>query len=356
MNRYNYDYTHVFTQEGLMIMPDKPRKVTRADVAKHAGVSETIVSYVVNNNRYVDSNKRERVEAAIRELNYRPNMVARMMKGKQSRHLAFIADNIANEHFNLLVAEMEKAAYDKGYMISLCKNRNTGEFVAEIISRQYDGIIINSLSFPEEYIEKFIDMNIPVILFHNRDFSPSLSRAAQIDTGLYQGARDCVSLLAAGGRKHILYLDRFSMNHHYSTMQDLRFRGFMEQMEECGLKVDSRSILSGCRNEEEVSDQLRKMLEAHPEIDAVMGRNDQLACIAIHVLHEMERKIPGDVAVIGFDNSNLSKYMMPTLTTVEIDRKVIGHAVVETLSQMIEGRPAPGIQVFPAKLVVRQSS
>lgn len=337
-------------------MADMPRKVTRADVAKHAGVSETIVSYVVNNNRYVDSKKRERVEAAIKELNYRPNMIARVLKGKQSRHLAFIADNIANEHFNHLVAEMEMAAYDKGYMISLCKNRNTRQFVSEIISRQYDGIIVNSLSFPEEYIEEFISMNIPVILFHNRDFAPSLVRAAQIDTGLYQGARECVSYLAGKGRKHIIYLDRFSRNHHFSTMQDLRLRGFVEQMEACGLELTKKSIVSGCRSEEEVGEKLKAVLRSDPGVDAIMGRNDQLACIAIHALHEMKLKVPEDIAVIGFDNSNLSKYIMPTLTTVEIDRKEIGQAVVETISQMIEGKAVLPMQVFPAKLIIRCSS
>lgn len=337
-------------------MAEPTKKVTRADVARHAGVSETIVSYVVNNNRYVDQKKRERVEAAIKELHYRPNMIARVLKGKQSLNLAFIADNIANEHFNLLVAEMEKAAYNKGYMISLCKNRNTKEFVSEIISRQYDGIIINSLSFPEEYIEEFIAMNIPVILFHNRDFSPSLGRAAQIDTGLYQGARDCVAHLAARGRKHILYLDRFSANHHFSNLQDLRYRGYVEQLQACGLAAEDGYFISGCRNEQEVSDKLRAVLAAHPEVDGIMGRNDTLACIAIHTLHEMKLSVPEDIAVIGFDNSNLSKYIMPTLTTVEIDRISIGQAVVDTLSQMIEGKDVLPVQTFPARLVIRKSS
>ena len=124
-------------------MSNQRKRVTRADVAKLAEVSETIVSYVVNNNRYVDKEKKKRVLAAIKELNYLPNYAARTLQGKKSNHIVFIADRIENEHFSGLVREIEKHAYKHGYMISLCANRNTDDFVQQIISRQYDGVIIS---------------------------------------------------------------------------------------------------------------------------------------------------------------------------------------------------------------------
>ena len=92
-------------------------RVTRADVAKAAGVSETIVSYVVNNNRYVAKEKRQRVEDAIAALHYRPNNVARALKGKRSNQLLFIADQITNEYFSRIVSEMDKYAYEAGFLI-----------------------------------------------------------------------------------------------------------------------------------------------------------------------------------------------------------------------------------------------
>jgi len=147
------------------------RQVTRKDVAQLAGVSETVVSYVINNNRYVDKEKRRRVEEAIRELNYRPNTIARALKGKNTNHIVFIADQIITEHFSLLVSELDKHAYDLGYMVSLCSNRNSQKFINDIISRRYDGIIISSISFPNEYIQQLIDARIPVVLLANRDYS-----------------------------------------------------------------------------------------------------------------------------------------------------------------------------------------
>ena len=131
-------------------MGNKKERVTRADVAALAGVSETIVSYVINNNRYVAKDKRERVEEAVRVLNYRPNNVARALKGKPSNQILFIADHITNEYFANIVNEMDQYAYDAGYLISLCGNRNTKEFASQVISRQYDGIIITSGGFSPE--------------------------------------------------------------------------------------------------------------------------------------------------------------------------------------------------------------
>ena len=146
-------------------MGEKKERVTRADVAELAGVSETIVSYVMNNNRYVAKDKRERVEEAVRLLNYRPNNVARALKGKPSNQILFIADHITNEYFASIVNEMDQYAYDAGYLISLCGNRNTQEFVSQVISCQYDGIIISSGSFQADYVEQLTKAGIPVVVF-----------------------------------------------------------------------------------------------------------------------------------------------------------------------------------------------
>lgn len=336
-------------------MDSSMKRVTRADVARFAGVSETIVSYVVNNNRYVDKAKRALVEAAIRELDYRPNRTARMLKGKKSHHIVFIADQIVNEHFSLLISEMERYAYGFGYMISVCANRDSAQFVSEVVSRQYDGIVISSISFPEGYIRQFIDARIPVVLLVNRDYS-AVDGAGKINTGLYDGARECVRHLAGRDRRNILYLDRFSKRGHFSTMDDMRLRGFMEQARACGQLLAGYGVLTGCRDENEVAEKLRQRMEAEPGIDAIFGRNDVLACIAIRTMQEIGISVPKDIAVIGFDNSSLSKYTNPTLTTMEMPRAQIGRAAVEMLMQMIGHNAVPEPVSFSTRLVVRQST
>lgn len=333
----------------------KREPVTRKMVAEEAGVSVTVVSYVLNNNRYVDTEKRRRVEEAVRKLHYRPDNIARALKGKRTNHIVFIADQIVSEHFSLLVSEMDKRAYDLGYMISLCANRNTQQFVNEIISRRYDGIIISSISFPQEYIQQLIDANIPVVLLVNRAYD-SIHGACKINNGLYKGAKENVRYLIAKGRRHILYIDRFSAHGNFSNVNDLRYRGFIEEMRESGLCADPiQRVITNCTSPQEVSQRVRDYLTAHP-VDAIFGRNDRLACIAMQTAQQMGYRIPEDIAVVGFDNSTLGQYTTPPITSMDIPREEIAKTAIEMLQQMIRCHEVPDPVVFTTKLIERGST
>lgn len=325
--------------------------VTRKDVAQRAGVSETIVSYVLNNNRYVDKNKRERVLQAVKELNYHPNSIARALKGKKTNHIVFIADNISTEHFSQLIAVMDHYAYDKGYLISLISNRNNDDFVEQIISRQCDGIIVSSMSIPESYIRRFIDVSIPVVVLQNRDYQ-DLSGAAIIQTGLYGGARDGVSYLAEQGRKHIIYVDRFSGRGHFSDRSDYRLHGYFDEMEARGLPIH---VITGCIDPAQTAHAVAEYCRSHP-VDAILSRSDKVACIAMQAVMDIGLRVPQDIAVVGFDNSSLSQYMRPTMTSIEIQRDPIGKAAVDMLDQMLNGGEVPAPQEFHTRLIRRESA
>lgn len=337
-------------------MTNSGKRVTRADVAKYANVSETVVSYVMNNNRYVIEDKRKRVEEAIRVLQYRPNNVARALKGKQSNQIIFIADQITNEYFSRIVSEMDKFAYEKGYLISLCANRNTPEFVSQVISRQYDGIIVSSTSFPEEYVQQFVEANIPLVLFMNRQYNNIPKNVGIIDAGLYSGARDCVKYLISKGRKHILYIDRISSKGSKSTMDDLRLRGFVEQMKESNLEFAEEYIIAGSCTEEQVENEIINRIKNGLKVDAIFGRNDMLACVAMSAIKKMNLKVPQDIAVIGFDNSLLSRFSDPKLTTMEMQREEISRAAIEMLQRMIEGKEGALNAAFKTNLIRREST
>lgn len=334
-------------------MTKQYRQVTRKDVARLAGVSETVVSYVLNNNRYVDKEKRRRVEEAIRELDYRPNTIARALKGKSTNHIVFIADNIATEHFSLLISELDQCAYDLGYMVSLCSNRNSQKFVSDIISRRYDGIIISSISFPNEYIQQLIDARIPVVLLAGRDYS-GVRGAGLIHNGLYEGARAAVRYLVRKGRRDILYIDRYSSGGYFSDLGDLRYRGFCEEMEAQGLDPRER-IVTGCADPYELALAVEGYLGGN-RVDAIFGRNDRVACIAMQAAQELGRRVPEDIAVVGFDNSTMSRYTTPPITSVEIGREGIAKSAVEMLRQMIERQEVPQPVTYPTLLIERAST
>ncbi len=335
-----------------MHTPNKP--VTRKDVAERAGVSVTIVSYVLNDNRYVEQKKRERVLAAVKELNYRPNTVARALKGKKSNHILFIADNISNEHFANIVEEMDNLTYGKGYLISLLADRNDASFVAQVNSRQVDGIVISSTTLDHEYVNQLVESGVPVVLLMNREY-PAFSReVGRVYTGLAEGVQLCVQLLQKKGRKNIVYLDRVSAKGHFSDENDLRYHGFCRQMAESGTPVTAQNTLSGYSSEAELTAALQAKLLGGEVIDGIVARNDNLACVALKAVQNIGLHVPDDISVVGFDNSRLGGYIEPSLTSVALNRKAIAVAIVTMLEQMIAGEAPTAAQLHPS-LILRGS-
>ena len=295
------------------------------------------------------------MEDDIKKLHYKPNSIARALKGKKLNHIVFIADQIVTEHFSLLVSELDKHAYDLGYMISLCSNRNTQQFIDSIISRQYDGVIISSISFDKEYIKQLIAADIPVVLLVNRDYD-DIEGAAKIENGLYEGARENVRYLQRKGCKNIIYVDRFSQRKHFSDMSDMRYRGFYEEMKQSGLSEHpEKNFITGCHNEEEVKEKVAEYLKTN-KVDAIFGRNDKVACIAMQSAKKMGYKIPEDIKVIGFDNSSLGQYCEPPISSMEIQREQIAKTAIEMLRQMIEEHIIPEKVMYRTKLIERKST
>ena len=336
-------------------MGDTRERVTRADVAKMAGVSETIVSYVINNNRYVAKEKRQRVEEAVRLLNYRPNNVARTLKGKRSNQIIFIADHITNEYFSSIVSEMDKYAYDSGYLISLCSNRNTPEFISQVISRQFDGIIVSSASFPTEYVEQFSQAGIPVVVFRRWRHQKALDHVAYLGTGLYTGAREAVKHLIDRGCRNVVYVDRISAKGHISPPDDMRFSGFVDEMEANGFTVGPDNIICGCRSQEDLAEEVKRRFRTGSRVDGIFGRNDMLACIAMTAAGQIGIQVPGQLKVIGFDDSSISRLITPGLSTIQMRKERIAQAAIDMLTQMIAGRQ-PENRDFETVLIERDST
>lgn len=328
---------------------------TRKDVAQLAGVSETIVSYVLNNNRYVAKDKRERVLEAVRQLQYRPNNIARALKGKRTNHILFICDNISNEYFGRLVEEMDRISYEKGFLISLLRGRNDDQFVSQVISRVFDGIVISSTSFEERHVVEIINSGVPVVLLMNREYDSVGDRASKIYTGLQNGVRDCVTLLAGQGRKHIVYIDRVSQNHRYSTLDDWRYNGFITQMQECGFKVTKDNVVVGYESEEQLYEGFRLRLQNGLKVDGIVGRNDSLACTAMTAAMSVGLRVPEDVAVIGFDNSRLCSYISPRLSSVELNKPAIATEILNAFEHMLAGQ-GPVEKRLQAQLIEREST
>lgn len=328
---------------------------TRKDVAQLAGVSETIVSYVINDNRYVSEDKRRRVQAAVAQLNYRPNSIARALKGKGNSHILFIADNIANEYFGRLVREIDAVAYDKGYLVSLMGVRNNHEFISRILSRQVDAVIISSASLEDRYIQELIDAGLPVVLLMTRDYATITGNVARIYTGIESGIMAAVRCLVDSGCRHLVHVDRVSASGHFSNRQDLRYRGFCNQMESLGLPLSADSFISHCATYEELHDAVMARIRSGMPVDGFVCRNDHLACTVLSAVQACGKRVPEDITVVGFDNSSMSTAVQPPLTTLELERTQIAAAALELIDGMIHGQ-TPGECHFVSRLIPRATT
>lgn len=334
-------------------MSSRFKCATRADVAARAGVSVTVVSYVMNNNRYVDQDKRERVLKAARELNYTPSNIALALRGKNSGQILFIVDSPANERLGHLMRGMDQYAYEKGSVVTLCATRNDPEFVRQVIRRRFDGIIISSLQLDEQYIREFIQAGIPVVLLLTHEYV-SVEGAAKIGTGLNRGAQSAVRFLYEKGCRNFVYIDRFSTRNHFSNMDDCRLSGFVTACKELGLEWEGR-IVSGCVDAEMMQRRLEEFAGAHP-VDAVVGRNDRVACYAMQGLMERGYRVPEDVKVIGFDDSSICNLVTPTLTSIRLEDDGICREAIERIYRLRDGEAIAQTPHFATKIIERNST
>lgn len=341
-------------------MDDKKhlKTIKRSDIAHEAGVSETVVSYVINGNRYVNAEKKKRVEEAIAKLKYRPNSMARALKGKKSNHILFVADDIQGEYFGKLISEIDSLAYKEGYFITLCADHNDEDFVNRIYSKFFDGIVIGSAAFPVKNIQRLVNTGVPVVLLEIRDYSTVEGVYGLINTGLYEGARQCVRQLYQKGRRRLLFLDRLSKDGKGSNLDDWRLKGFCDQLEEYGLILSDANILSGCATEEELTRKLGEKIDAGFVPDGVFGRNDHIALVGMEALKDKGFSIPQDVSVIGFDNSRMCRFARPALSSMEIQQKELAKSVMSMIINLID-RPGEYSQRLEehlkTQLVMRES-
>ncbi len=330
----------------------KSNSPTRENVAKHAGVSVTVVSYVLNNNRYVKQEKRERVLKAVEELGYQANRFARALKGKKSKHIMFLTDRVRTEYYGELISDIEKFSQDMGYLVSISIISNTEEYVSKIISWQIDGVIIASISFQEKLIQKLIDAKIPVILMKNRDYS-NVKGAATINNGLYEGTKNSIHYLYDTDCRHIAYLDRISARSLFSDTRDYRLRGYLDAMKEVGLENQTH-VITNCRTAEEMRDKLLRLMETVP-IDGIFGRNDYVAQVAMQELVRRGCRVPEQVAFIGLDNSRYSQITNPRLSSLSMQREEIAQEAIEIIEKMNNGEGIPEPKLFIPELVIRES-
>jgi DNA-binding LacI/PurR family transcriptional regulator len=325
-------------------------------VAALAGVSRATAGRVLAGSPTVGAAAREAVLRAADELSYVTNRAARSLMTRRNDSIAFVVAEpeerfFADPHFALVLrgAHAALAGHDVQLVFSiLAGDADRARFERFARGGHLDGVILLSLHGDDPLPQRLLSAGVPVALL-GRPFSP-VPGLAYVDADNVGGARSAVDLLVERGRTRLVTI---TGPQDMTVAQDRR-SGFEARLAEHRLRshgaVDGDFSVQGGRSA------MRELLATVPDLDAVFVANDLMALGALQALAEASRSVPGDVAVVGFDDSPLAASVQPALTTVRQPIVAMGEAVATRLLQGIEEGTAPDPVVVETEIVVRESA
>jgi LacI family transcriptional regulator len=334
--------------------PKKPRKASSIyDVARESGVSVFTVSAVVNHKAHVGKNLRERVEAAIHKLNYRPNLIARSLAKQRTHTIGMIVPDIANPFFPMVVRGAEDAAQKHGYNLLLCnsddnldKEQNAIEL---LLSKRVDGILLTKAAedFRPPLRQMIKEVNIPFVLVM-RTYN-KLTKDAVI-TDDYHGAYEAVCHLARAGRHRIgLISGPLKVSNALERRQ-----GFYDALKAKHLPYDPELVVEGDYRIESGFRAGHSLLSHRP--DGLYVANHLMTIGLLQAAEEMGLKCPEDFGLVSFDDYPWLGIFRPRLTTVELPKHQLGYEAAELLIQRISGIESKAvIRKLQPELRIRES-
>ena len=323
------------------------------DVACEAKVSVFTVSAVINETGRVSATLSRRVEAAIRKLNYRPNLLARSLAKQQTHTFGMVVTDIANPFFPAIVRAAEDAAQKAGYSMLLCNSDDKADkeavYLDLLISKRVDGIILNKTpaALSASQLKMLEESNIPIVLLMRT--CPDL-KTDIVQTNDKQGAMDAVEHLARIGHKRIAFVSG-PMNVSNARARRL---GYTRALEARGLEYDPELAFEGDYRLESGRRAGHALLPKRP--DAILVTNYLMTIGLMSAADEIGLRCPEDFGLISFDDYPWSGCFRPRLTTIELPKQELGSATVQVLLERIKDKRSKPVTVtLLPQLRVRES-
>lgn len=333
----------------------RQRQPTRDDVAKRAEVSTAVVSYVVNDGpRRVAPETRARVEAAIAELGYRPNRLARGLKVRRSETIGLIAPTLMNPVYAEIAAGLKDSVVKHGYSIFLCETEDDVDqarrFGALLDTQQVDGVVVVPTGDPTDVIEPLLANDTPIVMLEHAS-----SEVPSIIVDDHRGGFMAAAHLADLGHTRIgLVRGRATAR----TSSD-RVLGYRDALEDRGLAFDA-SITREIRNHfalDAAEQAATELLTMDDRPTAIVAHNDWVAIAVISAAHRLGLEVPDDLSVVGYDNIQVASFTNPSLTTVHLPKRDLGQlAGTILLEQMMGSSTPPALTKLMPDLIVREST
>lgn len=328
------------------------KKITRNDVAKLAGVSPAVVSYVINQTKTVSEEKTLAVKRAIEELHYRPNLYARSLKTNKSMQIAFVCDNLRNDWLEIA----EKKFMDNGYFVSHCYSRDGDDFIQMLIEGRFDGVFMLSNRYTAKQLNEIASAGIPIVLYKTREYSFLEPNIVTVAPDIYGGIVKTVNYLIVRGHKNIILAPplRYNMN----LRKGYRENAYKEAMEDNGLVYDEAFICKNTDSLESICSTIFDLVFSGRPSErptAIVAGDDYLAGHIMQYLKKLGLRVPEDMAVVGMDNIYLSEMLSPQLSTVDFSKEEFSEKLVETMLRLMKGEQ-PEDTFINVSLSVREST
>jgi LacI family repressor for deo operon, udp, cdd, tsx, nupC, and nupG len=334
------------------------RDATLRDVALLAGVSARTVSNVVNGYARVTERTREKVERAIVELDYRPNVLARNLANGRSGQIAVVVPYLDTPYFAELLQAIIPRARERGYNVLIDQTDGDPVHERELIRRRargflFDGMIFSPLGLAQGDLSDN-DPTLPLVILGERASDGTFDHVGIDDV---TASREATGHLIGLGRRRIAAIG----DQPYPTGEaaQLRTRGYRQAHEDAGLQVDESLIIRTPRfNRADGSGAMSQLLDRDDPPDAAFCYSDLVALGALHAALERGLRVPEDIALIGYDDIEEGRYSNPTISTISPDKDTIAATAVERLLRRIDSTEAlPGIEVRAShRLIAREST
>lgn len=327
---------------------------TVQDVARHAGVSVATVSYVLNGTRFVSAGLRERVLAAVRELHYEPNAAARTLRSNRSHTLGLILPDLRNPFFTETVRGVEDVAEGHGYTVLLANSdedpQREATHLRVLRAKHVDGLILAPAGGAYPELDELVDMGFPLVLL-DREVAGLGTSVVMLDNEA--AARAAVDHLIRLGHERV---GMIAGRPPISSTVD-RQRGYRRALDEAGLAFDEQLVATGGSTIDGGKAAATILLEQPSPPTAIFSANNLMTIGAVMAIERHGLAVPGDVALVGFDDFPWADVFRPRLTTVAQPLYELGRTAAELVLKQLSGvGHDPERVLLPGTLVVRDSS
>jgi LacI family transcriptional regulator len=335
--------------------------ITIKDIAIALGLSTSTVSRALRDSHEISVETKNLVRAYAEEHNYRPNPIALSLKEKRSRSIGVVVCEIANSFFSQIINGIESIAYDRGYNVIISQSHES--YKREVLdlnylaSRSIDGLLI-SVSMETtnfDHLKSLHDKGLPIVFF-DRVVDEIETHKVVIDnpTGAYNAT---VHLIKNGFKR----IANINISEHSFIAQG-RLSGYKRALQDNNVPIDEKLIRyceHGGQDYEELEREMDALFAQKKKPDAVFAGSDTITMGVLRYFKSRKMKVPEDIALVGFSNSENADLLQPALTVIKQPAFEMGKKATEFLLKMIEAkRPDNDFENFilPAELVIRESS